>query len=455
MLLTRAAWSAYLLGHLRGQAAAPFRPWSAIERDQARRVRGMVAYAARHVPYYRETLRRLGLEADDFRTAGDLARLPLVDRADLQRDPEAFLSSGVARHRLLELRTGGSAGAPRSVYHDRAALFQNAAHSERDRSIRTRLLGRRAGYRQTLISSRHSGIRKAQEFLEAHALFPRAARLERQYLSLADSPADNVARMNAFRPDVLHTYGSYLGWLFAHVHETGTPFHRPRAVTFGADALSPAARRLIEREFGIPVFAIYQAAEALRIGFECEAHEGLHLNVDLYPVRLVDAADRPVPAGASGEVVLSNLVNRGTVLLNYRLGDVAAMLPGSCACGRSLPRLSFPVGRTDDVIELDSGAVVHPQAVRDLFTEERDLWQYQVVHEGRRQFRIDLVAARGCDRPATSARIVERFVRRFGAGVVVRVRFVDEVGRTAEGKVRAVASVRAMDDVVAGEGNVP
>jgi hypothetical protein len=42
----------------------------------------------------------------------------------------------------------------------------------------------------------------------------------------------------------------------------------------------------------------------------------------------------------SGEVVVSNLVNRETVLLNYRLGDVAASLPDRCPCGRSLPLLS-------------------------------------------------------------------------------------------------------------------
>jgi phenylacetate-CoA ligase len=442
VLITRAAWTAYLLGHLRGQPEAPFRAWSAIERDQARRVRGMVAHAARHVPHYRDALRRLGLSADDFRDATDLARLPLIDRTDLQRDPEAFLSAALPRRDALELRSGGSTGAPRSVYHDPAALFQNAAHTERDRSIRTRILGRRAGYRQTLIASRHSGIRKAQEFLDARGLFPRSARLQRQYLALADSPGDNVARMNEFRPDVLHTYGSYLGALFAHVHETGIPFHRPRLVTYGADALSASGRALIEQRFGIPVFSIYQAAEALRIGFECEAHQGLHLNADLYPVRLVDAEGQPVPAGASGEVVVSNLVNRGTVLLNYRLGDVATALPGPCPCGRTLPRLSLPAGRTDDVIELDAGARLHPQVIRDLFTEERDLWQYQVVQEGPRRFAVHLVAARACDRPATRQRVVERFVQRFGAGVAVDVRFVDDVRRTAEGKVRAVISLR-------------
>ena len=173
--------------------------------------------------------------------------------------------------------------------------------------------------------------------------------------------------------------------------------------------------------------------------------------MDLYPVRLVDTEGRPTPAGASGEVVVSNLVNRGTVLLNYRLDDVAAMLPGPCACGRSLPRLSAPAGRTDDVIALESGGFLHPQAIRDLFTEERGLWQYQVVQEGGGRFRVDVVAARGCDRPATVDRIARRFAERFGAGVVARVRFVDDVARTVQGKVRAVLSAGRADGVASSD----
>jgi phenylacetate-CoA ligase len=402
----------------------------------------MAAYAVRHVPYYRETLRRLGLGADDLRTAADLGRLPVIERDQLQRDPEYFLSTAVPRRRLVERRTGGSTGAPRSVFHDHAALFQNAAHSERDRSIRTALLGRRAGYRQTVIGHGYGSIQRTQDFLDGHALFPRRARLERQYLSMGDPLAENLARISAFRPDVLHAYGSYLGRLFAHAHESGAPFHRPRAVTFGADTLSPAGRALIEGELGIPVFGIYQAAEALRVGFECEAHREFHVNADLYPVRIADAEGRTVPDGTSGEVVVSNLVNRGTVLLNYRLGDVAAALPGPCPCGRSLPLLSPPPGRTDDVIELPSGALLHPQLVRTLFTEEREIWQYQVVQESPTRFRVDVVPARRCDRAATAPRIARKFAERFGTDVMADVRFVDEVAYTAQGKTRAVLSMR-------------
>jgi phenylacetate-CoA ligase len=402
-----------------------------------------MSYAARYVPYYRDTLRRIGLRADDIRTAADLARLPLIERRQLQRDPEYFVSTRTPLRRLVELRSGGSTGAPCSVYHDAAALFQNAAHSERDRSIRTGLLGRWTGYRQTLIASSFSGMQKVQAFLDARAVFPRRARIERQYLSLLDPPDENLARINAFRPDVLHAYGSYLGRLFARAQERGTPFHRPRVVTYGGDGLSSAGRALIEQELGIPVFGIYQSIEALRIGFECEAHLGLHLNVDLYPVRIVDAEGQTLPEGASGEVVVSNLVNRGTVLLNYRLGDVGAALPGPCPCGRTLPRLSAPPGRMDDMIELESGALVHPQGIRDLFTDERELWQYQVIQETPTRLRVDVVAARGCDRPATTARLIRKFAERFGARMTTTIRFVDRVSRTPQGKVRVVLSMHA------------
>jgi len=80
MLASRVFWSIYGAYHLWGQARYPFKPLTVIRHDQARRVRGMVAYAYRHVPYYRETMDRLGLLPSDFKSAEDLTRLPLLER---------------------------------------------------------------------------------------------------------------------------------------------------------------------------------------------------------------------------------------------------------------------------------------------------------------------------------------------------------------------------------------
>jgi phenylacetate-CoA ligase len=128
--------------------------------------------------------------------------------------------------------------------------------------------------------------------------------------------------------------------------------------------LSPAIRSLITKEVGVPVFSIYGAVEALKIGFEFGEQSGYHLNSDLYPVRIVDEDGAPASEGEAGQVVVSNLVNRATVLLNYRLGDLASYVGGSCPCGLALLLHAPPIGRIDDVIE--NGAVVHPMALREI-----------------------------------------------------------------------------------------
>jgi len=442
MWQTRLMWSAYLAYHLRGQAQFPFMSLDAIKRAQARRVQSMVFHAYRTVPYYRETMDRLNLRPSDFQSAENLTKLPMLDREQLQRDSEYFVSTAQPLNRYLKLHSGGSTGTPCTVYHDTAALFQNAAHGERERSMITALVGKPLGYRETVIGSRLSTAKEVQELCQKNGFFPSGIRIQRQYLYLLDPPERNVALMNEFKPDVIHSsFGSYLEILFPYLYTTNEPFHRPKVITYSSTGLSDSVRRLITETFYIPVLSTYQAVEAFKIGFECRQSLGLHLNIDLYPVRIVNATGETLPIGESGDVVVSNLVNRATVLLNYRLGDVACILQDPCPCGRSLPLLSFPQGRSDDLIQLASGQIVHPQSVRLIFTDEEEIWQYQVVQESTTYFRVAIVAAKTCNRQEMSERLAAKFALTFGADTRVEISFVDSINRTVAGKHRTVLSM--------------
>ncbi len=440
-LFSRLKWSGYLAAQMRGQQRLPFRSPEELERIQRRRLHAMVTHAYRTVPYYRETMDRLGLRPTDFHVVADLARLPVIEPSDLQTDAERFLSSRRPRDHYILLRTGGSTGDPRPVYHSPEGIFQNAAHGERERCIVWALLGKRFGYKETVIASLNCTAAKLQDFVQSRGLMPGGLRIRRQYLSLSDTPQKNVALINEFKPDIIHTYGSYLEILFSYLADSREGFHRPVTVTYSSDGLDEWARRLIQDSFGLPVFSTYQANEALKIGFECEQHLGLHLNVDLYPVRIVDASGRDVPAGQTGDLVVSNLVNNATVLLNYRLGDLAAMLGRSCPCGRTLPLLSFPPGRCDDLVELPSGRIIHPQAARTVFMAEGGVRQFQIVQRSPTRFDIKIVVAPGTDHAGLQDRVAREFVNRFGAEVSTDIQFVDAIDRTAAGKFRPVISL--------------
>lgn len=438
-LTERVMWTMYLARHWRGQSRFPYRPAAAIERAQSSRVQNMVSHAFRTVPYYRETMTRLGLSPHGFRCAADLSRLPVIEPDQLQRDPEYFQSDSQRMGEDLESRSGGSTGAPRGVKWDTAAIFQNAAHAERERSIVAKAVGRFVNYRESVIGSPYGTEREIQELYANRAILPSRSRVQYQHLSLLDSPEKNVALLNEFRPDVIRSYGSYLDRLFTHVHASGAMFHKPRVVFYDADELPERARRLIADEFGICILSAYQAVEAYKIGFECERHSGIHLNADLYPVRLVDDDLEEVTAGDSGEVVVSNLVNRATVLLNYRLGDVAHMLPAGCACGRTLPLMSFIEGRTDDWVTLSSGKAIHPQSIRTLFTDEKEVSQYQVIQRRRDHFTVAFAGI--AENSVLAERIVGRFKDRFGQAVCVDVAFVDAIEPSVGGKIRPVISL--------------
>jgi phenylacetate-CoA ligase len=445
-LLQRLLNTSFLALHYRGQAKYPYKPLEQILADQSRRVRRTVAYAYRHVPYYRETMGRLGLYPAGFVTAGDLEKLPLIERAQVQRDPEYFVSTAEPLDHYLRIRNSGTTGQPCTFYCDSRALLLDAAHTGRAYAVLKPLLDKPVGYRKTMIFPAGGAARRVQAFLREHTLLPGAVALRRQTVSVYDPPETNVLLINEFRPDVVHSFGSYLAALFEHVQSARTPVHLPRAVLYTGDALPETALRLIQDELHVPVFGIYEAIEAHNIGFECEQRSGLHLNDDLCALRIVDADGRTLPDGESGSVVISNLVSRATVLLNYRLDDIATRLPGSCACGRSLPLLSSVEGRSDDWLEVPSGHLVHPQAVVKIFKNVQGLWQWQVVQETPTCFCVHLVTAEACDRQAARQEIEAEFVRVFGEGTTVDIRFVNTVQRTAGGKVRSVVSRRAQTD---------
>lgn len=90
--------------------------------------------------------------------------------------------------------------------------------------------------------------------------------------------------------------------------------------------------------------------------------------------------------------MISNLVNRGTVLLNYRLGDYARFGDGPCPCGRTLRRLEGLEGRVAEVLRLGNG-FVHQYAVWHALTAIDDLVNFQLVQVEPHRFELRLEPA--------------------------------------------------------------
>lgn len=385
-------------------------------------------------------MNRLGLRPEDFRTAEDLARLPLIAKQDVSAAPERFRPEGGAVRSALKIQSSGTSGKAGYVEYDAAALFLSLAAGQRRRAVLAPFIGAGLGFRELSIVRSGSVSTQMRRFYKEHSWAPRRVDLVRLMLSPGEPFDRLLERMNEFRPDVLHGYGSHLGALLRWIHTRRHALHQPKVVTYGADCMPEGDRHLIEQEMGIPVFSFYQSVEALRIAFQCGERRGLHVFTDHIAVRVVDGNGKTLPAGVPGEIVISNLTNRATVLLNYRQGDVVSLGGEPCPCGRSLPTLDGIQGRQDDLVRLPDGSVVHPLSLIAVLQRVQGVVQVQLVQEELRGFRLKTVCSPGADWEAVSGQVEAAMRAALGADIRLEVERCEMIPPGPSGKVRAVIS---------------
>jgi phenylacetate-CoA ligase len=436
----RLFWSASTYLKAKAEKRLPYRSQESLQAIQDRRVRNMVAHAYSTVPHYREAMDDLGLSPGEMVTADSLAQLPLIDGAELAASPERFYSNRYTNAGTLTLNSSGTNGRAKAVRYNKAALFEALAHGHRQREVMTHFTGKPAGYREMGIRRLNSIATQLRQFFESHAWVPPRMDLQRSALSLELPFDEMVRRINEFKPEVLAGYGSHLGALFRWAWEGGLNLHRPKVLWYGADAMPQADRMLIENEMGVPVFSTYQADEALRIGFQCERRQGFHLSLDDVAVRVIKPDGSPAGPGEQGELVISNLSNRATVLLNYRLGDVVGMPEAACGCGRTLPMIEAVRGRADDMILMSNGESRHALLFMAPMQEIPGVVQVQLVQEKECQLSIKVVCAAGSEWPMIKKSTEQIVLNLTGQTMKVDSHRVTVISREPGGKVRAVIS---------------
>jgi phenylacetate-CoA ligase len=435
-LANKAYGSATILARLPGQKRFPFRPREQVIARRDAAVRAIVVHAATTVPYYRELFRRERIDPHDIRNADDLARLPLLEKSVVRSDPERFRSESRAGRTALRFVTSGTTGAPLVVWHDRGTLLTNIAYGERERAVIVRACGAGPRPREMLLAQPRNTLRRLWDFYEGNALLP--VRPRRAQVSVLD-PLDEVVRaIDGSKPHALTGYGSFLELLFRYVDTRGIAMHVPKLIVYIAETMTAPGRAFIEERFNVPVLSRYNAIEAFKIGFVCEERIGFHVHEDLCHVRIVRSDGTPVGDGEAGEVVLSNLVNRATVLLNYRMGDLASWCPERCGCGRTLGRLRDLDGRREDILRMSDGRVVHPRAVWGILREQTGLLRYQLVQSALNRFELRLVTRDASDYERIVPAAVAGMRQLFGASAELEIARADGITPADGGKFRPV-----------------
>ncbi len=409
-----------------------------LELRQLADLRALLAHAGEHVPYWRETFRRLGFDARDVRSREDLAALPLLTR-DTIRERYADLVDPALAPTNLKKGTSGSTGVPLQFEYSRESeCWRQAA--------RLRGYGW-AGYRPGL-PTLHFWARLHDLPPGARGLKVWADRALKREIYVDSMRQDEEGRRHTLRvlrrqrTAVIVCFTQSCAQFARWVLDRGLRDWDDIPVLCGAEPLLPNDREVLVRAFGPHVFETYGSRETMLIASECEAHDGMHLVEENVLVEITRGG-APVPAGESGDVVVTDLHNYGMPFIRYVNGDLGRMAPERpCACGRGLRKLASVDGRRADTLTDGEGNPVPGIIVHANFVDAgaEVARQFQCIQ--RRGGDVVLRVVKGRDWSAERIEPKLRELRKYLRGLPLQVEYVDAIPPGSSGKMRTVVVER-------------
>jgi phenylacetate-CoA ligase len=381
----------------------------------------------------------LRISPGDIRTAADLTHLPIINDHDLRNELARFTSSVTDETTAIRMFTTGSSGVPKTILSDSEAGLSRLVITARDRFVLSRLMGKNFGQNQLFLIAQDSNTFKTKRHWDRNLVRHRT--LGKSETFSVDAPLNEVCeKINEQKPDIVFSYGSYADEFFRYLADCKPKIYLPRVWMYGGDAMSRQARTIAENHFGCITYSAYNSVETGRLGFECERRSGFHLNTDYCAVRLIDESGHDVPAGLPGEVVISNLYNRATVLLNYRMGDIGIMATEPCPCGRTLPLLAQLTGKKMETIRLTNGRQYRREGVELRFEQELACaLQCQLCQSSPAGVLWRIVPMPSADRNALEHGLIDKSHAVFGEGIEAKVEFVERIDRGPGGKLPRIA----------------
>ncbi len=322
---------------------------------QLERLREIVAYAYEHVEHYRRSFAAAGVVPDDLVGFEDLARFPLLTKADL-RDNYPFGMFAVPRAEAVRIHaSSGTTGKPTVVGYTAADIDVWAQLMAR--SIYA--AGGRPGdvahvaYGYGLFTG-GLGAHYGAERLGCTVVPVSGGQTERQVTLIAD-----------FEPRIILVTPSYCLNLIDEMEDRGMdPVSCSLQVgIFGAEPWTEELRSEIESRLGMDAVDIYGLSEVMGPGVaqECvETKDGPTLWEDHFYPEIIDPDTGEVlPDGSFGELVLTALTKRGQPVVRYRTRDLTRLLPGTA---RTMRRIERVTGRSDDMV-IVRGVNVFPSQI--------------------------------------------------------------------------------------------
>ena len=276
--------------------------------------------------------------------------LPILNKQNLQKPLEQRLSKGYTLKNIYLNKTSGSSGTPFVFAKDKYSHALTWASNimrfgwfdiNFNHSYQARFYG---------IPMDFIGYQKERfkDFLSGRFRFP--------VFDLSDEILEKfLQKFKTKKFDYINGYTSSIV-LFAKYLEKKNIILKEVCPTLKAcfvtsEMLFESDKKLLEKQFAIPIINEYGASELDLIAFENPQGEW-QVNAETLFVEILDENNIVLPFGEEGRIVITSLFNKANPFIRYEIGDIGILDEKSTP---QKPILKKLIGRTNDVAILPSG----------------------------------------------------------------------------------------------------
>ena len=389
-------------------------------------------------PFYTERFKNVN--PDDIKTQEDFERLvPFCDKQDLRNAYPLGLAT-VPEEDIIRIHSSsGTTGAPVIIPYTQkdvddwatmfARCYELAGISKKDRIQIT------PGYG---LWTAGIGFQAGCEKLGAMAVPMGPGNTEKQLQMMQDLGST-----------VICATSSYALLLAEQVkaRDIGKNIKLKKGV-IGSERWGDKMRDRIKSILGIELYDIYGLTECYGpgIGINCDKSDaGMHIFDDYIYIEILDPqTGKPVPEGKIGEITLTTLVKEGAPLFRFRTHDLAAFVTEKCPCGRTYPRITQILGRSDDMVKV-KGNIIFPSTIEDVIKTvpgTSSEYRAKIEHvDGKDQMTIYVEVEGGTDRTEVSLGIQYVFKNKYNMTPKVEVVGIGELPRS-EKKTKRIDDLR-------------
>jgi len=199
-------------------------------------------------------------------------------------------------------------------------------------------------------------------------------------------------------------------------------------------------KKLMERQFGVPVINEYSAAELDLIAFENPNGEW-QINSEILFVEILDDKNNPISLGKEGRIVITSLYNKAHPFIRYDIGDIGSLSENSTIKNPILKKL---IGRTNDIEILPSGkkaaGLTFYYITKSIIEDDGNVKEFIIEQLAKETFKISYVSVQELseDKIKTIKTEMENYLEK---GLDIQFERSKQLQRSKSGKLKQFSSL--------------